>query len=66
MWWVTHNEDGAFMARGVHGQRIYIDPKAEMVIVRYASHPVAGNAANDPTTLPAFEALGRYFVSQLR
>lgn len=59
MWWVTHNEDGAYTARGVHGQRIYIDPKAEMVIVRYASHPVAGNAANDPTTIPAFEALGR-------
>lgn len=60
MWWVTHNEDGAYTARGVHGQRIYIDPKAEMVIVRYASHPVAGNAANDPTTIPAFEALARY------
>jgi hypothetical protein len=30
------------------------------VIVRYASHPVAGNAANDPTTLPAFEALARH------
>lgn len=40
MWWVTHNEHGAFTARGVHGQRIYVDPKAEMVIVRYASHPV--------------------------
>lgn len=60
MWWVTHNEDGAFMARGVHGQRIHIDPKAEMVIVRYASHPVAGNAANDPTTLPAFQALAQH------
>jgi len=59
MWWVTHNPDGAFMARGVHGQSIYIDPKAEMVIVRYASHPIAGNAANDGVTLPAFEAMAR-------
>lgn len=64
MWWVTHNEDGAYTARGVHGQRIYIDPKAEMVIVRYASHPVAGNAANDPTTIPAFEALARYLQGE--
>lgn len=64
MWWATHNANGAFMARGVHGQRIFIDPKAEMVIVRYASHPVARNAANDPTTLPAFEALAQCFVSQ--
>ena len=62
MWWVTHNDHGAYMARGVHGQRIYIDPKAEMVIVRYASHPVASNSANDPVTLPAFEALGNFLL----
>ncbi|BEP55012.1 serine hydrolase [Variovorax sp. V118] len=66
MWWVTHNDHGAYMARGVHGQRIYIDPKAGMVIVRYASHPVASNAANDPVTLPAFEALGRHLLAQRR
>lgn len=66
MWWVTHNDHGAYMARGVHGQRIYIDPKAEMVIVRYASHPIAGNAANDPVTLPAFEALGRHLLARRR
>ena len=60
MWWVTDKEGGAFMARGVYGQRIYVDPKAELVIVRYASHPVAANAANDPVTLPAFEALARH------
>lgn len=66
MWWVTHNAHGAFAARGVHGQSIYIDPKAEMVIARYASHPLAGNAANDPTTLPAFAALAEYLLSQPR
>jgi CubicO group peptidase (beta-lactamase class C family) len=60
MWWVTDKEGGAFMARGVHGQRIYVDPQDEMVIVRYASHPVASNSANDPVTLPAFEALAQY------
>jgi CubicO group peptidase (beta-lactamase class C family) len=47
------------MARGVHGQGIYIDPKAEMVIARYASHSAAGNAANDPVTLPAYMALAK-------
>ncbi|NBF17773.1 serine hydrolase [Pseudomonas sp. Fl4BN2] len=63
MWWVTHNPDGAFMARGVYGQRVYIDPKAEMVIVRYASNPIAGNAANDPVTIPAFEALAKQLIA---
>ena len=51
------------MARGVYGQRIYIDPKAEMVIVRYASNPIAGNAANDPVTIPAFEALAKQLIA---
>lgn len=62
MWWVSHNPDGAYMARGVHGQSIYIDPAAEMVIVRFASHPVATNAANDGVTLPAYAALARYLL----
>ncbi len=57
MWWVSHNAHGAMMARGVHGQNIYIDPKAEMVIARYASHPVAANIANDVHTLPAYHAM---------
>ena len=59
MWWQTRNENGAFEARGIYGQAIYIDPKAEMVIVRYASHPYAANAANDPVTLPAFAAVAK-------
>lgn len=59
MWWVTHNEHKAYIARGIHGQAIYIDPKAEMVIVRSASHPVAANAANDPISLPAFMAVAK-------
>lgn len=62
MWWVSHNENGAFMARGVHGQSIYVDPAAHMVIARFASNPVAGNAANDPTTLPAFHAVARHLM----
>ena len=62
MWWVSHNEHGAFMARGIHGQNIYIDPKAEMVIVRYASFPIAGNVANDPFTLPAYLAIAKHLM----
>jgi CubicO group peptidase (beta-lactamase class C family) len=59
MWWITHNEHNAYMARGIYGQSIYIDPKAEMVIVRYASHPIAGNAANDPISLPMYMAVAK-------
>lgn len=61
MWWVTGNDNEAFMARGVHGQSLYIDPTRELVIVRFASHPVAANAANDCISLPLYEALADYF-----
>lgn len=60
MWWISHNADGAFMARGVHGQAIYVDPAAQMVIARFASNPVTSNAANDPTSLPAYAAVADY------
>ena len=63
MWWMTENAHGAFAARGVFGQTIYIDPKAEMVIVRMASHPVAANSANDPWSLPAYEAVAKYLMN---
>jgi len=59
MWWVSHNAHGAYMARGIHGQSLYIDPQAEMVIARFASHPMAGNVHNDPVTLPAFDAMAK-------
>ena len=63
-WWITDNQDGAFAARGIHGQTIYIDPTAEMVIVRFASHPIAANSANDPYSLPAYQAVADYLIEQ--
>jgi CubicO group peptidase (beta-lactamase class C family) len=56
-WWVTHNSHGAFNARGVHGQTIYVDPKAEMVIARFASNPKASNANFEDISLPAYQAI---------
>ncbi len=57
MWWVS--PEGVLMARGIHGQSLYIDFDAEVVIARTASHPAASNVFNDPVTLPAFGAMAR-------
>jgi CubicO group peptidase (beta-lactamase class C family) len=62
-WWISHNEHGAFMARGIHGQAIYVDPAAAMVIARFASHPLASNVHLDPTSLPAYHALARHLLA---
>ena len=64
MWWIFHNKHGAFAARGVHGQTIYVDPSAEMVIVRFASFPEAKNAKIDPTSLPAYQAVAEYLINK--
>jgi hypothetical protein len=64
MWWVLHNKHGGFAARGVHGQTIYVDPTAEMVIVRLSSFPTAKNAKIDPTSLPAYQAVAEYLMRQ--
>lgn len=64
MWWIFHNEHNAFAARGVHGQTIYVDPTAEMVIVRLSSFPSAKNSKIDPTSLPAYQAIAEYLLKQ--
>lgn len=63
-WWITNNEHKAFMARGVHGQAIYIDPVAEMVIVRFASNPLSSNKYIDPVSIPAYEAIAKYLMEK--
>lgn len=63
MWWISNDDHGAYAARGVHGQTIWVDPKADMVIVRFASHPVAANAAIDPTSLPAYRAVADHLMA---
>ncbi len=64
--WASNNEHGAFAARGVHGQAVYIDPKAEMVIARYASFTMPANGFKDPTSLPAHHALAKYLLANPR
>lgn len=61
-WWIMPGNHGAFSARGIHGQVIYVDPAAEMTIARFASHPVAANSALDPTSLPAYRAMVEHLM----
>lgn len=63
MWWHSGDAHGAFSARGVHGQTLWIDPVADVVIARFASHPTAANAANDPTSLPAWRAVADHLMA---
>jgi len=64
MWWLFNNPTPVYAARGVHGQTIYVDPAADMVIVRFASYPDASNSKIDPTSLPAYKALANYLIKK--
>ena len=61
-WWSIGGNHGAFSARGIHGQAIWVDPVAEVVIARFGSHPVAANSAFDPTSLPAYRAFAEHLM----
>ncbi len=59
MWWTAESEadkrDGAFAAEGIHGQYIYINPAAKVVIVVWGArpHPVRGAVVNDMAVFDA-------------
>lgn len=56
-WWIPHDADGSFEAKGVNGQHIHINPAAELVIVKLSSHPVANTALTHVLDRLAFAAL---------
>jgi CubicO group peptidase (beta-lactamase class C family) len=57
-WWIS--DQGYYMARGIYGQAIYVDPKSELVIARFGSHPIAANSVQDPIILPAYRAIAKH------
>lgn len=64
MWWLFNNPTPIYAARGVHGQTVYVDPAADMVIIRFASYPDASNGKIDPTSLPAYKAVANYLIKK--
>ncbi|MEM7346864.1 MAG: serine hydrolase [Chloroflexota bacterium] len=63
--WVTGNEHGAFFGWGIHGQYLYVDPTAEMVIAKFSSHPAADNMDVALTTLTGFHAIAQTLIRDL-
>jgi hypothetical protein len=54
---VIGNANGAYCAIGIHGQWIYIDPTAEMVIAKQSSQPLPVDEGMDYLLLAAFHAI---------
>jgi len=63
-WWVLDSEKGEYCAVGIHGQVIYINRAANLVVVYFSSQPVASSAAsqNFPLKLNACRELSKQFI----
>jgi CubicO group peptidase (beta-lactamase class C family) len=48
MWWVLDEQKGEYAAVGIHGQVIYINRDANIVITFFSSQPVASAAGYNP------------------
>ena len=46
MWWIIDDEQGEYAAVGIHGQVIYINRSANVVIAYFSSQPVASSSRN--------------------
>ncbi|HSW20592.1 MAG TPA: serine hydrolase [Ramlibacter sp.] len=56
-WWVNPNPPHSFAAMGAFGQRLYVFPEAQMVVVIFGSHPQPVAALVDAPHQRAFTAL---------
>ena len=50
--------DGPLFGIGIHGQFVYVDPRAQMVVVKFSSQPEPADDVKDRLSLDGFWALG--------
>ena len=56
-WWIPEDPQGDFLAIGVWGQYIYVDPLRDVVIVKTSADPLFDD--NDQESVAAFRAIAR-------
>ncbi|MFF1696480.1 serine hydrolase domain-containing protein [Streptomyces sp. NPDC058257] len=59
LWWILNDGHGSFMASGIHGQRLFISPELETVIVHYGSQ-VMSPAVPAAPLVPAFQQIATH------
>lgn len=58
-WWVPHDRDGSFGAKGLNGQHLHINPAAELVEVKLSSRPVPNTLFTPVLDRQAFAAIAQ-------
>jgi CubicO group peptidase (beta-lactamase class C family) len=57
---IKNDDDGAYMAKGIFGQYIYINPKKNVVIVRFASEKVSADRGRMKRVEGAFKEIATH------
>ena len=63
-WWTFNNAHKAVSALGVHGQLIYIDPVAQMVVVKLSSDPDAESDLNETDGPLVYHAIAQFLMKR--
>jgi CubicO group peptidase (beta-lactamase class C family) len=61
-WWVPANTEGAFIAMGIYGQMIYVNPKREVVIVQTSAWKLPDEDASWAESVKVMDALAHRFL----
>jgi CubicO group peptidase (beta-lactamase class C family) len=62
LWWTLGGPRQAFAGLGVHGQYLYVDPAAEVVIVKTSAWATQDDADRDRETVVALKAVADHFA----
>jgi len=59
-WWTLGGERRAFTGIGIHGQYLYVDPVADVVVVKLSAWPAEDDEGLDYETIAAIQATIRH------
>ncbi|TXS20153.1 MULTISPECIES: serine hydrolase domain-containing protein [unclassified Streptomyces] len=59
LWWIPNDTHGSFMASGIHGQRLFVSPGLDLVVVHFGSQVVSPSVPAAPL-VQAFLGIGAH------
>ncbi|MFF5638659.1 serine hydrolase domain-containing protein [Streptomyces sp. NPDC012825] len=63
-WWTLGGEHRAFTGLGIHGQYLWVDPVADVVVVKTSAWPTADDTGRDAETVAALTSLVSWLSSR--
>lgn len=67
-WWIPQQPDGDYLAIGVYGQFVYVDPKRRIVIAKTSAYPDYNldGADKELETIALFRAIAKHLTASLQ